>query len=257
MSRYTFLRVEVDSDIVERVLGLTPGVEVVETLDGGRNDAPSPMGESGDEQSGDEQYGSEPAEGDGSSALGAVPPDGEMLEEGSALREYGLLGVGASFVMLGIATVGIWWYRRRTSGGSVDAETPPPATAFESPDEPATPAPSTGPSTDDPSEQASERPDSLSLDLDEDADEAEDDAADSTATEPASRREKREDVEWAPKWSDSPPEPSIDADDDEPAAEDPDASRPGESIDAAPLLGIAFVAVTGAIVRWAQGDDGA
>jgi hypothetical protein len=259
MSKYTFLRVEVDSAVVERVLGLTPGVEVVETLDDGREDAPV----------------SSPADEDDEGLVGTATPDDELVAEGSPLREYGLLGVGVSFVMLGIATVGIWWYRRRAGAGSDDAETPPPATEFETPDEPATPAPSTtGPSVDEPSEQEPERPDSLSLDLDGD-DEAEDerenedgdDVADSTATEPAGRREEtdergerdeRGDVEWEPKWSDSPPEPSIDADADADADEDgtdeePDEPRPGESVDAAPLLGIAFIAVTGAIVRWAQG----
>ena len=258
MSRYTFLRVEVDSDVVERVLGLIPGVEVVETLDGAGEDAPvsSPVED-------EPQGGPAADESEDGGVLGDVTPDDELVAEGSPLREYGLLGLGVSFVMLGLATVGIWWYRRRSGGESGDAETPPPATEFDTPDEPVTPAPSTTESDDGSSESATEGTDDLSLDLDGDADGADSadaDDRDESDTEPTGRREDREDVEWAPKWDDSPPEPSVDADavededeDEDKADGETDEPRPGESVDAAPLLGIAFIAITGAIVRWAQG----
>lgn len=270
MSRYTFLRVEVDSDVVERVLGLTPGVEVVETLDGERDGDDTPPTSSVD------------------GPLAGMRPSGDTLDEGSAVREYGLLGVGIAFVTLGIATVGIWWYRRRSGDESSDesgeSETPPPATEFESPGEPSTPAPADvggGPGDDDTDDETDAGADvdaetdelNLVLDRDEEdggtgaemddddseTDEARTDDGDTdTDAEPAGRSEDREDVEWEPKWSDSPPEPSIDTaevEDGDDDTEDIDEPRSGESVDAAPLLGIAFIAVTGALVRWAKGES--
>ncbi len=277
MSRYTFLRVEVDSDAVERVLGLTPGVEVVETLDDERDDTPPASSVDGPADVPGDGPSDESAADDGPPGMA---PSGDTLDEGTAVREYGLLGVGIAFVTLGIATVGIWWYRRRSGDESGEVETPPPATEFESPGEPSTPAPADtggGPRDDDTDDETDAGADddaetdelNLVLDRDEEEggtgaeigdDDSETDEAgtDDGDTEPAGRSGDREDVEWEPKWTDSPPEPSIDAaevengDDD---AEDVDEPRAGESVDAAPLLGIAFIAVTGALVRWARGES--
>lgn len=271
MSRVTFLRVAADSDVVERVLGLTPGVEVVETLDGERDDTPSASSLEG------------PSDGQGDR------PSGETLGEGSTVREYGLLGVGIAFVTLGIATVGIWWYRRRSGDessegpteGSGDVETPPPATEFESPSKPTTAAADTGGGpgdgdTDDETDEGADdgtETEELNLVLDSDKEEGRTEAEidDDSQTDEAgtgdgdtdaglaSRTEERDDVEWEPKLSGSPPEPSPDTGDDESAddgAEDADEPRAGDSVDAAPLLGIAFITITGALVRWAKdGSD--
>ncbi|PSP83690.1 hypothetical protein BRC96_07680 [Halobacteriales archaeon QS_6_64_34] len=162
--------------------------------------------------------------------LGKVPGiategDRETDEEkASVVKTYGLLGLGISMMMLGIATVGIWVYLRRKGDGD-ESETPPPAAGLDT-GEPA----ATGLS------------------------------ASETDERPHGRTEgDRSDVEWTTR--DTTPE-SESATDDEPAVEDITApatdeaeSRPTEPVDAAPLLGAAFLAVTGAVVKWLQAGD--
>lgn len=226
MGSYTFLRVEVDADILERMLDPLPGVEVVESASEGQDDAQSdgPAKQATDESQ---------AEDDG---LIRALPDGEFPDEGSPVREYGLLGVGVSFVMLGAATVGIWWYRRQSTDGPPEAETPPPATTVDS--ETSASGPVTAPST--PSTEPTES--STVLDA---AEESEDDDND--------------DIEWTTRGGSEPTEPTDSSDerpdsDDEPVVTGEDR-RPSESVDVAPLLGVAFIAVSGAIVRWIQGTE--
>lgn len=257
MANYTFLRVEVDSSAVERILGLTPGVEVVDEFDADTGErAPT------DER---ERTTDRPAEvpSDDDGLVSRATPDGDLLEEESAVRKYGLLGVGISFIMLGFATVGIWWYRRRNSGEEVTEGD----TEFEPPTETRTTAvttettaveherPSSPTETD---ETADEDDESLSIvSPTDDSDTEEDVEADTeetveTADEPAGRTDDRDDVEWTTKWEQKPREST-----EEPESADADEPSPrtSESVDVAPLLGVAFIAISGAIVRWLQGDQ--
>ncbi|MDS0257984.1 hypothetical protein NDI56_01020 [Haloarcula sp. S1CR25-12] len=159
-------------------------------------------------------------------------PDTDVVDEekASMVKTYGLLGLGVSMVALGIATVGIWVYLRR-KGDDEGAETPPPATGLDTVDEPAvtepsTPAPPTDPTAVEP---------------------------ESATEEPRGRTEDRSDVEWTTRETTPTSEPETAAEEAEPSDAEP---RPGESVDAAPLLGVAFLAVTGAVVRWVQGGEG-
>jgi len=89
-----------------------------------------------------------------------------------------------------------------------------------------------------------------------DTDEAAEAGESETVSEPAGRTDDREDVEWTTKWE-TEPRPGTDESEDADVSEpDEDESHTSESIDVAPLLGIAFVAVTGAVVRWVRGSDG-
>ena len=299
MSRFTILRVEVDSDVVERMLDLTPGVEVVEGFDdaedlGPRDDADSIRDEVGSTHDG-------PADDD-DGLLENATPDGDLLDEGSPIREYGLLGVGVSFVMLGIATVGIWWYRRRQSDETPDEEfggaTDTGPTTFEtthrgpseSPvdtdtgtgtvldtdddtaettDSDSTPEPTATdtaqetPSSTDEDSLSIVRPEETDTDdgtnedeATETADSDEDAPTEDESDDHATRSEDREDTEWTTKWDTSPAEPESDDDDTETASEAEEPTRPAsDSVDVAPLLGVAFLAVSGAVARWVKGGD--
>ena len=241
MSRYTFLRVEVDSGVVKRILDATPGVDVVDDADA----------EPPDHTSADRTDDTEPlAEAGGFSE--------KLPDEDSAVRQYGLLGVGVSFVLLGVATVGIWWYRRRGGADETDEHT-----EFES----AVETPTSGLdelSADEPSRSessasapASETDDDLTLTAPSSGDEADTEAVgrtedDEADTEAVGRTEDRDEVEWTTKQTDE-PEPT--ADEDSEASEPTPDTRTDGSVDVAPLLGVAFVAISGAVVRWLQGED--
>ena len=241
MSRYTFLRVEVDSGVVKRILDATPGVDVVDDADA----------EPPDHTSADRTDDTEPlAEAGGFSE--------KLPDEDSAVRQYGLLGVGVSFVLLGVATVGIWWYRRRGGADETDEHT-----EFES----AVETPTSGLdelSADEPSRSessasapASETDDDLTLTAPSSGDEADTEAVgrtedDESDAEPVDRTEDRDEVEWTTKQTDE-PEPT--ADEDSEASEPTPDTRTDGSVDVAPLLGVAFVAISGAVVRWLQGED--
>lgn len=260
MSSYTFLRVEVDSSVVERVLGLTPGVEVVDEFDTDSGErAPS------DERERPTDQRTEDPDDDG--LVSRATPDGDLLEEESAVRKYGLLGVGLSFIMLGFATIGIWWYRRHNSGGSEETESD---TEFEPSTETRTTAvttettaveherPSSPTETDETAETDDE---SLSIvrpsDDSDTAEDAGEDGEDAVETDEApGRTDDRDDVEWTTKWDQKPRESTEEPESVEPdAGPDEPSPRTTESVDVAPLLGVAFIAISGAIVRWLQGGD--
>lgn len=252
MRDITVLRVEADSGVLRRLLGKLPGVEVVETLaesgvDGGPDTAASeaaPVAETSGRQRGSDDSGGlvdrvKPDTG----LTETVVPETDVLDEetASVVREYGLLGAGVSFVVAGLVSVGLWAYKRRSGDG--EAETPPPATEFEP--ESTTPAPtetSLG-------EESGSRSGAGSM------------SEDSTP-EPAGRTEAdREDVEWTTRDREPSPASSevetgvgVERDDEAESDEDP-VPRPGESLDPAPLLGMAFIAVSGALVRWLQDSD--
>ena len=278
MKRITVLRVEADSGPLARLLATLPGVEAVETLpeptedasaaetpttgdttptetaadsgtvSTGTSAAPGPTettrtGEAGGHQATDDSSGPVNRVTPDSGLTGTVTPETDVPDEGKAslLREYGLLGAGVSFVVLGIATVGIWVSRRRSGDG--ESETPP--TAFE-PETTAsgTPAPS---GETDPMSPATE---------------SESDTTTGGTAEPAGRTEdNRDEVEWTTRDTGPARETrdSFDPDTEttaEPAGDDETGPRPGESLDPAPLLGVAFVLLSGALVRWLQsGED--
>ena len=176
MSKFTVFRVDVDSDVLERALGATPGVEVVDSH--AADSEPEPGA-------------ADPAEPSDDGLLDSVRPEGELLdvETTSAVTEYGLLGLGVSLVVLGIATVGIWWYRRRNSDHGE------PQTEFERGTDPVGLSTAAGTA---------------------ESDEPTSDIGDDLTGEP----------------------------------------RAAESVDVAPLLGVAFLAVSGAVVRRVQGEQG-
>jgi len=212
----------------------------------------------GGEQASDRGAEEEPDEpADDAPAPGATPesdddgglreripaPDTDIVgeEKGSVVKTYGLLGLGVSMVMLGIATVGIWVYRRRTSSDG-ESETPPPATGLDTA--------GTAPTASEPESPTAvpERSDRSIAEPDE-----------RDVSEPQGRVEAdRSDVEWEPRDTAPASEPAIA---DEPAVaesvsdEADEESRPTEPIDAAPLLGAAFLAATGAVVRWLQSGE--
>lgn len=246
MSKFTLYRVDVDSPRLARMLGTVPGVAVEDERadDRGAKGAPSrPAGEA-----------TPPAASDEDGGLRAkIPVPGSDVadaEKASLVKRYGLLGLGVSMVMLGIATVGIWIYMRRTGSGD-ESETPPPATELdtggtgspvaETEPEPSTPAPA-GDEADGPSEDRS---------------------AAEPDVEPHGRAEgDRTDIEWTTREPTpnsepvTPDEPSVE-DSTAPVADeaDGDDERPTEPVDAAPLLGAAFLAVTGAVVKWLQAGE--
>jgi hypothetical protein len=258
MSRFTVLRVEVDSDAVERVLGLTPGVEVVEGFDAATQGRTPPAGEPDTGDSDDER---EPADDAG-------PPTGATSDGGSRLREYGPLGVGVSFVMLGIAIAGIWWYRRRQRGTDDGEYGPAPEpTAFETHERTPRETPSTPTETDDEPTLEETEDRSLSIvspdDGDGEAEEGDDESAASddetvAADDANDGPADRDDVEWTTKRDSGEPDAGTaerDADEDADGAVDREGPRASASVDVAPLLGVAFIAVSGAVARWVSGDE--
>lgn len=249
MRDYTVLRVSVDTDAVATALDAIPGITVVEPddrSDSGRVDV-LPDRETADEDA---------ATSETSDA--AEPPFEPSEDAAPAWREYGLLGVGASLVMLGIATVGIWWYRRR-NGDETDEWTPEsempapvdPDAVDRSTTDAETPAPTVT------------SPEASTMD-DDDADGQTvlgDEMADAD-DDPPGRTEDREEVEWTTPTetvSTADPKSQPSAEPDESAPESPPETDeaetpadPRDQVDVAPLLGVAFLAVSGAVVRWVQ-----
>ena len=62
-------------------------------------------------------------------------------------------------------------------------------------------------------------------------------------------------MEWEPRDTTPASEPEITAAPDATEPKPDDDSRPTESVDAAPLLGAAFLAASGAVVKWLQAGD--
>lgn len=241
MGRYTLYRADVDSAVAARVLGSVPGVEI----EGDRDER---------EQEPADGREHETATTTEDGGLRAVIPETEVVDaDVSAVRTYGLLGAGVSLILLGVATVGIWLYRRRGGDGET-SETPPPTTELgaaagetsetEIPAPSGEPEPPGGEPADDEGESAAEPP------------------------EPKGRTEDRSDVEWTTRDRAATDESETATDESEAAADKLEAAAdesetaagsdnqpPTEPVDAAPLLGVAFIAVTGAVVRWMQGND--
>ncbi|MBX0286040.1 hypothetical protein EGH22_06855 [Halomicroarcula sp. F28] len=242
MSKFTLYRADIDSPRLARLVGKVPGIAVgdeEQADEGPADDVTAPPGTAAE------------SEDDGGLRERVPVPDTDIGDTKSVVKTYGLLGLGVSMVMLGIATVGIWVYRRR-KGGDGESETPPPATGLDR-DGP-TVTPSTGETelstsgTSSTSDTESSTP-SPSIVTPDESPEPE--------QEPAGRTEgDRSDVEWETRDTTPASERERGGEPDEqPEPETPDDEpRPTESVDVAPLLGAAFLAVSGAVVKWLQAD---
>jgi|GEM_PF-950498 hypothetical protein len=240
MSKFTLYRADIDSPRLARVLGKVPGVAV-----GGEQAADDAPGEPVE----DTAAPTAESEDDGGLREKIPAPDSDIAggDGTSVVKTYGLLGLGVSMVTLGIATVGIWVYLRR-KGGDGESETPPPATGLDS-DGP-TVTPPTG-ETELSTSGAESAPSPSAVTPDEPSE---------TAQEPRGRTEgDRSDVEWEPRDTTPASEPETTGesavDDSKGPETHDDEPRPTEPIDAAPLLGAAFLAVSGAVVKWLQSGD--
>jgi len=233
MRSITGYRVTVSSDRLARVVGAVPGLAVETAASEESDEAGAPAPDEAD---------------DGLRERVPLPEEGAA----SAVKRYGLLGLGASMIALGIATVGLWVYRRRKSDSD---ETPPPASEVGTVEP--SPSPGPTPSTGEAGEidETGPSPDETELSIV---------TPDDEEGPPFGRTEDRTDVEWttrdrteAADEDETVDETEPGATADEPETGDDETTRAGESVDVAPLLGVAFVAVSGAVVRWLQGDEDA
>ncbi|WP_324756700.1 hypothetical protein [Haloarcula montana] len=267
MSDYTVVRIDVDTDVIRRAARVVPGVEVPAEFDpDSKRVTPFP---GGTDTSADEVDSA----ADGRQA-------GQIR---SLVGEYGLLAAGVAMVGAGVATVALWWYRRRNSTDGqrpgdreqrpARGETPPPAdlTASEgrhtSAERVRSPDDVPGEEVTGVDEISGTEPTEFDTAVGETATEARD-AGVSAEDSNAAVAEHDESSESAPHQSadDSNAtagEPTDDertaeaatGSDDELSLDSP--SPPGEngSLDRAPLLGVAFVALSGAVVRWLQRES--
>ncbi len=231
MSKFTLYRADIDSPRLARALDRVPGVAVESDLSGDRR---------GDETPGASDSDATPTvEKEGGGLSGKVPlldTDGISGAQSSTVKTYGVLGLGVSLITVGVATVSVWVYRQQ-SGSESESETPP-ATGVET-DRPTAPGSVA-------TESPADKPVSV-VGPDAESD-----------PEPSGRTEgDRSDIEWTTRDTTREAAPETEESDACAAGEvatetDP---HPAESVDAAPLLGAAFLAVTGAVVRWLQTDD--
>jgi len=228
MDAPTFLEVEVERDTVASVLDAVPGVAVVDDA----TDVSTPA----------------PAESDGAESSG--PGLTDRLR--SLWRQWGLLGTGLSLIALGVATAGLWWYRRRNAAPTdQDAsewatespgETPPPA-------EPTVDTPSPTDTDFEPTAAAEDADDTSTPGTQETAL-----ATEMPQTEPGYRRQDSGgDTEPAGAAESATETDTLEQAETEPSETDAD-ERPEEKIDPAPLLGAAFLILSSALGRWATRD---
>ncbi|WP_135302221.1 hypothetical protein [Haloarcula amylovorans] len=265
MSEYTVLRIRVGAGVAARVLGAIPGISVVDDLDAAlenRADATdagtvseTPAASRSVETTTSESFASEEA----------VAPAEDDEESTSAVKKWGLLGAGVTFVVVGLGTVGLWFLKRRKSddggGGEPIAETPPPAA-----DTSVASTERTGSRRDATSKGKSVGADDDGM-SDTDTDTKTDAGTDTSSTDETSAStvlgdEADETGEQAHSQSYVGPTKGLgeDAGDTETTSksEIPDeetAVRTPGSINVAPLLGVAFLAVSGAVVRWMRSGN--
>lgn len=232
MDTPTFLEVEVERDTVASVLDAVPGVAAVDDATAGSTPAP--------------------AESDGTDDSG--PGLTDRIK--SLWRQWGLLGMGLSLIALGMATAGLWWYRRRKAAGTDEdasewatespGETPPPAEpAVETPS-PTDTVESTA-AAEDTDETPAPGPQETAL------------ATETPPTEPGYRRQDTEadtepaSVAGSATETDALEQEETEHDETQSAETDAD-ERPEAKIDPAPLLGAAFLVLSSALGRWATRD---
>lgn len=260
MSDSTILRLDVDSDVLRRAGRVVPGVEVPDGDDGAPPMSPEPAADEG---------------------------LGERLR--SLWDDWGLLGVGVSLVGAGAATAGFWWYRRRNRTPETEFDPSPadalgdtaPHSAVDVGPTSTDVGPGTVPNPDgspgstavetaetsgaaeqstetDTAETAAASDDHEDTDVTE-RDDTETDTQsdeDGTAEPPSTEPEIDVDLDDASDADGGDIESDTDLDDTEPDGEgdEEDPSRAGGSLEKGPLLGVAFLALTGAVVRWLRGD---
>jgi len=246
MSKFTLYRADVDSARLERVLGRVPGVAVADE---------GAAGEASDQPTDETAMAADEDDGGLGEKIPVADTDIVDEEKTSVVKTYGLLGLGVSMVMLGVATVGIWVYLRR-KGGDEEAETPPPSTGLATDETIPSPTESTTTETELSTGDTETGAGSSDLSIAQS-----DEEADEPATEPRGRTEAdHSDVEWTTRDTTPTERSTSDEADELPPDEtelsaDEDESRPTESVDAAPLLGAAFLALSGAVVKWLQSGD--
>jgi hypothetical protein len=233
MDAPTFLEVEVERDAVASALSAVPGVAVVDDTTA----VPSPG----------------PAGPDGAGDSGPSLTD----RLGSLWRQWGLLGTGLSLIALGVATAGLWWYRRRnadgTDAGSTDEDTS--EWAAERPDE--TPPPAE-PTVDTPSPTETEfEPIAPAEDVDETPTTETKETALASEMPQTESESRRQDTGMDTELSGAPASETetdtLEQTETESAGTDTD-ERPEAKIDPAPLLGAAFLILSSALGRWATRD---
>ncbi|MFC7249720.1 hypothetical protein ACFQJ5_07710 [Halomicroarcula sp. GCM10025324] len=262
MRDYTVLRVDVDFGPATRVLRKVPGVSVGDDHEESAAEEEVPLQDESQRPSpGETPPPSEPDvdepfdpddQGDGG-LTDRLPP---------VVREWGLLVVGVLFLLVGVASGALWWLRRRNAGSEASADGLSAVDRFDEPvdewrperdaddtsivelggetthesaDDGSTvdvvrttedpgPEEETTPLDPTPSgvgaEEAIESPLEATAGEDRAEDDTEGEDEDETATTPTSR-----------------------------------ADQEAGSVDVAPLLGLSFLAVGAAVVRWAQRES--
>ncbi|MFC6862178.1 hypothetical protein ACFQGE_01740 [Halomicroarcula sp. GCM10025817] len=247
MRDYTFIRVEANVGPAARVLRKVPGVAV------------------GDESAA-------PAEGDGFGAPragpGETPPPSDAVVDVSAgadddsegglmdrlppaVREYGLLLVGVLFLLVGIASAALWWLRRRGADEDSEAE-PPTVDSFDEPVDEWRPDSDEDTGMGDTGDVATSQ-ESESTDEPESGDPT--DTAEPTLLdeEAATMEASAGELDSGPAV-DSPAVVTEEAESDAERESADSTSRTAGSVDVAPLLGMGFLAVAAAVVKWSQRD---
>ncbi|MBV0923609.1 hypothetical protein KTS45_05285 [Halomicroarcula limicola] len=272
MSEYTVLRIRVGAGVAARVLGAIPGITVVDDLDAALEDRADAADDAGAVS--ETPPASRPVDTttrETFASEGAVEPAEDDEESASAVKKWGLLGAGVTFVVVGLGTVGFWFLKRRGSDDDGDgpvAETPPPAT-----DTGVASTERTGGRRDATTRGKSGGVDRGGMDeTDADAGTETDAGASASSTdetsastvlgEGASETDDTSDRSHSQSYigptkgvGESAGETGAPASEPEISADEQSVRTPG-SINVAPLLGVAFLAVSGAVVRWMRSGRG-
>lgn len=253
MRDYTVLRLEVDVGPAARVLRKVPGVAVGE-------DRPEPNEAEGGPRSDEAPRASPgetppPSESDAGVTLDADDEaDGGLKERvPPVVREWGLLVVGVLFLIVGVVSAVLWAVKRRKEGDGDAADELATVDSFDEPvDEWRPDDEASGPRGDE--EESDDTDRQQVTDTDTETAEATvlgaessegDSAADVDSDEPSVEEDR------AAFAAASVEEPT--GDDEEPVTP---AGREVGSVDVAPLLGMGFLAVAAAVVKWAQRESG-
>lgn len=252
MSDGIVLRLAVDSDALGAVLDRLPGVAVVDDL-------------------------ADPTAADTTDDADDGEPPTDDAEPGrlaALVGEWGLLGLGVGFVGLGLATVALWWTRR---GDDAEPEIVPggadesvstvlderTAEDGEAVGDTAVPAGTDDGHTVDRGPPAPEQTTTDPGAHTDSSGEADGDAVDGTAGRAREEGDSGESAAADAARGDVADEGGVEdegasgerAPDERESEDDADVLRRGD-VDPAPLIGAAFLAVVGVVVRWLGGAEG-